>query len=366
MIRRIDRYVSRALVVRFVGANIVILGLYISFDAVKRLDQVQAGAVGEALSKIGTFYLYQVPLLMLDIAPVLFLLAAALVLVQMARNGELLVLKASGLSLHRALLPIFVIALLLASLAFWARENILPECHRRYQMLNQEFQASVAERFFVADPEQGFKMFVGSYDFGKQAAGQPCMSQVTVMKFHTTNVPKMVLEADTGTWGKGGGILLETVTIQQFDEKGAAQDPVAFPTKLLETSLTPYSFVRDQGDTLATRLPAMTLSELNERAIENPNVPQFSVMIQARLAGILTPFLLLMIGLPLLVGLEHPTQSRVLGAVICVLVAAAFHVLSFVCISMGTTQVIGPTAAAWLPAAIAGPPGLWFYSHMRT
>jgi lipopolysaccharide export system permease protein len=367
MVKQIDRYISRAFFLRFLGANAVILGLFISFDAIKRLDQLQKAAFGEALSKLFRLYVYQVPLLMLDITPTLLLLSAGLVVVQMARGGELLVLQASGISLRRAFLPVFAVAALVTAGMFCLRESVAPACSKKYQLLNVEVEESVETRFLIKDPRHGFDMFVGTYDFAREAAGQPCMSRVTIMEFYPSRVVKTVIEADSAAWGGEGDLLLERAMIQRFNESGAAVGkPDAMPAMHYKTSLTPYDFIRDNSDTMATNLPSLTTKELKEQMRRNPAVPLFSVMVQARRAALMAPFVLLLLGIPLLMAFEQSTQSCVLGGIICVLVAAGYHVASFVCISMGNTGVLSPAAAAWLPALSAMPVAVWLFFTMRT
>ena len=106
--------------------------------------------------------------------------------------------------------------------------------------------------------------------------------------------------------------------------------------------------------------------ELIARIKENPDVPAYRVMLHSRLASALSPFLLLLVGVPVLVGFENSLQSRFVGVIMCILVAGAYYVLTFVFGSMGNTGTISPVLAGWLPVLMTGVGGLWLFEAMLT
>ena len=362
--KRIDRYVSRAFLVRFIVTMVVICGLYLSFDALKRVDQLQKMTLRQAIPKIAAYYGYFFPARVLETIPPLLLIGAGLTLVQMSRDRELLTLKASGVSLQRVTAPLFLWTVAVAILVFWATERIVPACTRHYELLERDLDGKIANDLMLRDPKYSRSIFVGSYDYARGT-----MSRVQVIEFCDEagdNRMKTKIQADSGTWRQDGRIGLENVTIQEFDENGVVQGdqpaPV-LPTKLLETSLVPFDFVGAKQEAI---LPALALSELRRHVKANPNVPQFRVMLHSRLSTVLMPFLLLLVGIPLLVGYDRATESRVLAIVICTLVAAGLYVLSFVFVSLGNTGALNPTLAGWLHVLLVGPVGLWLFGSMRT
>ncbi len=360
--KRIDRYVACGFLLRFVIAHLVIFGLFVSFDALQRIDHLQKGAIEETLPRLLIYYALQFPTHILDTVPPLLLLAAGLMLVRMSRDGELLTLKASGISVHRVILPIFLCTVPVVTLVLWTRENVVPWSFREQELLDQEMDERVSGPFLLKDADQKAVIFVGRYDYSTHT-----MSRVCVMEFTSDGALNRTIEADSGGWLQEGGMYLETVSIEEFGKKaGSAKKPKVLLTKRIETSLTPYDFVRAKRNVMSTRLPALTTSELRQRIQHNPDSPYFRVMFHSRLAAPLGCFALLLIGIPLLIGFQHSTQSRALAAVVCVLVAGVVHVLSFVSLSMGITGLIDPVLAAWLPPGLAGALGLYLFGTMHT
>jgi lipopolysaccharide export LptBFGC system permease protein LptF len=214
----------------------------------------------------------------------------------------------------------------------------------------------------LKDPKYGFKLFIGGYEFASSK-----MSKLYFMEFHAGGAIKTLITADSGAWTPDGAIRLERATRQRFSESGAALGRAeALTGELMKTSLGPYDLVEARAELTTMRLPALTFSDLRRLTRENPRIPQFRVMLFGRLAEPLVPFLLLLVGIPLLVGFESSTESRLLGIVICILVAASFHLLSFVCMSMGNTGVLNPILAPLLPHLVLGPVGIYLFTTMRT
>ena len=367
IVKRIDCYLSRAFLVRFILSLAVICGLYLSFDALQRVDQIQKLSLRRAAPKVLAYYSYLFPARILDTVPPLLLVGAGLALVQMSCNRELLTLKASGVSLQRVTLPIFFWTLLVVILVFWGRESIVPLCTRNYELIERDLDGKTDDNLVLREPGSNRKLIVGSYDYAHGT-----MSQVRVIDFHDLEDSKKIkiktiIEAESGTWlSEEGRISLETVTIQHFDENGIAQGkqplPV-LPSKLVETSLVPFDFARAQREAI---LPSLTLSDLSRHVRSNPEVPRFRVMLHSRLAAPLMPFVMLLVGIPVLVGFHHSAESRVLAVIICALVAGGLYVLSFVFISMGNTGAIHPVLAGWLPVLLVGPAGIWLFRSMHT
>jgi len=360
--KQIDRYIVRRFLTRLIAANLLIFGLYVSFDAVKRIDQIQGANAGEAVSRLLAYYAYQLPTRVLDTIAPLLLVAAGLVLVQMSRDGELLVLKASGTSARRVALPVFASTLVVVVLVAVARESVVPWCFRKHELLKREIDGKVAGPFLLRDAKSGSKIFVDRYDFSSHT-----MSRVCLMDFYPGGGIRLITLADSGEWLPEGGMYLETVSIQEMGEAGnPIGKPAVLPTKMVDVGLTAYDFLEARRDVLSMRVPAMTLEQMRRRISRSPGNPRFRVMFHSRLVDPLGPFVLLLIGVPLLIGFEHRMRSRVLGAVLCILVAAGFHVVSFISISMGNTGLLDPILAAWLPPVLAGAAGSWMFSTMRT
>ncbi|MFP4027574.1 MAG: LptF/LptG family permease [Candidatus Brocadiia bacterium] len=372
--KRIDFLIVRGYIIRFVLILLIVFGLYVSFDAVNRLDHIKSESFREAVPRILTYYGYDFPNRATEGIDILLLVAAGLLLVQMSRRGELLTLKASGISLRRVALPVFLCTLPIVTIAFWAKEKVVPMTYRKQAILDRQMEKKVTGPFLLNDETFDYKLYVDSYDFARQR-----MKGVTLMAFSESGVIKLRIVSESGLWvrtdaeargnakTKANVVSLERVNIEHFDSNGEPEgQPEVRPVKRLKTSLTPFAFVRARQSAMSTRIPTMTFTQLVDHIQTEPNNPRFKLLLHSRIAGHASPFVLLLIGIPLLIGFEHTLQSRVLGAIVCIAVAGTYHVLSFVLASMGNTGLVPPVISAWCVPGLATAIGGWMFASMRT
>ncbi len=362
--KKIDRYVARAYIIRFVMAHVVIFGLYVSFDIMQRVEMFYGAEVHYSLSQVLVLYLYQVPGNLMNTVPPLLMLSAGLVFVHMNKNGELLTLKSCGVSVRRVALPIFVVTILFAATLGMARETVIPGLYIQRQLLENRIEGRVSGPFYLADHKHGYRLYVEDYDFTR---GE--MSNVTILLIYTDmRVPEKILQADLATWGEEDAIQLERVSVQEFDRDGGRMgDPEAHETKTWPTSLAESDFAdaQHQSSTI-DRAPAMTLASLRDGIEESPHNPRFKVLFHSRITDKLVPVILLLIGIPMLAGSGHNPQNRLIGALIAILITGAYYVLTFIAISFGNAGTINPALAAWAVPAAGSVLGFIMFSNMRT
>jgi lipopolysaccharide export system permease protein len=356
--KRIDCHIAWSFLVLFLGSLCLVGSLYAIFDLIKRLEEAQRAS----MATLAAYYGYLVPVFLVDIVPGLCLVSGGMVLVQMAKRRELLALKASGTSVHRATAPVLALALLVSIGAFAVRETIGPAFTRKQELLGRVLDGKVETQLLLADRQFGREVFVGEYSFAADA-----MKGVSVMEFHPDGVVKRVIQAPRAVWRPGSKLLLETAEVQEFDASGVPAAKVPPPdTMELETGLKPFDFVEATEQYSDTTSLYHTLPELRRAIQEYPDVPYFRVAYHSRLASLFSPMLLLLVGIPCLIGFERSINSLFLGVIICIAVAAGYYVVTFVLSSMGTAATISALLAGWLPAIIVGSAGLWLYESMLT
>ncbi len=359
VLKLVDRYVSRSFLQYFAGSVFLIAALYTTFDLLTRLDDIQDISPGQALSALAPYYARLVPVFLFDIVPALVLVAAGMVLVRMAKARELLALKASGTSVRRVIAPILLLALLISVAVFALRETLGPDLLREGQLVGRRVEDKVEKELLLSD--SGFKAYVGEYDFERST-----MTAVSLLELYPDGKLKRLTEADSGGWLSDGSIFLEGVTVQEFDPSGTAMEPVSFPSRKIETNLTPYDMIRAAEEGSDPSVLFRTLPDLWRQTKQSPGIPYFRVVFHQRLASFFSPIILLLVGIPCLVGFEHSVNSRSVGVILSIVVASALYALNFIFSSMGTTDTIHPVLAGWMPTAIVGGVGVWLYGSLRT
>lgn len=362
LIRRIDRYVSRSFLVPFVGILFLIFGLYVAFDLLKRVDDLKTLGAWEAMPILLRYYAYVFPVFILDSVPTVLVVAAGLALVQMARRRELLILKSSGVSLYRVMVPIFAWTLLVSAGGFWAKEHLVPQFVRNKDLAVRKLEQDLERSLVLRDEKHGFTLYVDEYAFSGGL-----MKKVSLLEFYPSGKIKRVIEADKGHHTGENAIEFKGVLIEGYDERGVKTGEIQEKVSLkVKTSLTRYDFVRAKEESMGGRSMFMDLQELAAKMKRQSDIPHFKVSFHSRLATAFIPFILLLIGMPVLIGFEHSAHSRFLGIMVCVFVSAAYYTMVFVCTSMGQTGVIDPVIAGWFPVIVGGSSGVFLFESMLT
>ncbi len=361
--KKIDRYVGWSFMSHFLGAVCLLGLLYVTYDLVKRLEDIQQAEIAVGAETVAAYYAYLLPVFIVETVPGFLLVAAGMVLVRMGRQRELLVLKASGTSIYRVVAPVFFWTFVVTATVFLFQETLGPRFAGNREMLERVLDGDVARELLVRDPQYNRRIFIREFDFPTQT-----MRDVSVMDFHAGSPLRLrqVIQGDSGSWGSADTIEMEAVEVRSFDEAGMLVQKSYSPTITIPTGLGPFDFVRaaeEEGDTIAM---SHTLRDLRRLMHRQPDIPHFRVLFHHRIASFFSPFILLLVGIPCLVGFEQAVGSRFLSVIISIVVAAGFYALGFVFTSMGETQTIPALLAGWLPTIAGSSLGLWLFQAMLT
>ncbi len=120
----LDKYILKSFIFPLLYCLVIFYLLFIVADLLGHLDEILKNKV--PLLILTRFYVSFSPLIFVQTAPIAALLATVYLLSAMNRNNELTAMKASGINLSAALLPIFIIGIILTLSIFYVNENIVP------------------------------------------------------------------------------------------------------------------------------------------------------------------------------------------------------------------------------------------------
>ncbi|MDH3518849.1 MAG: LptF/LptG family permease [Myxococcales bacterium] len=124
----------------------VLLVAYLLIDVMERLDWfARFHASG---GQVARFYAARLPLLASRVVPMALLVGTALLVSLLAVEGELIGMRACGISAPRALLPVLVLSMLVAPAYFVLRNVVVPRANALADELKQtEIKADFYQRF---------------------------------------------------------------------------------------------------------------------------------------------------------------------------------------------------------------------------
>ena len=127
MVRKLDRYLFISFLVPFVLCLVLILAMVIVVQTSLEIDDLWKYSGSESfMLLLGQYYLYSIPALATDIAPIITLSAAIVALLGLARHNELMAMQAVGISMKRITLPLIVAGILATVAAAYVQEVVVP------------------------------------------------------------------------------------------------------------------------------------------------------------------------------------------------------------------------------------------------
>ena len=129
MIGIVGRYVSQQLLLRFLLIVLGTVTLLQLFDLLSNSDDI-IKRQGSGLGPVLRYMMLRLPATISLAFPFSVLLAAVLTLIGLARNNEIMALKASGLSFYRLLVSLVPLALVLAAVDFVISDQLAPPALR--------------------------------------------------------------------------------------------------------------------------------------------------------------------------------------------------------------------------------------------
>lgn len=142
----IRRYLFRETLFSVLLIMLALLVVFSFFDMIQELESLGKG--NYTLPRIFAFVLLSAPGHVYEVVPVAVLIGSLYTLAQLARNSELVVLQASGMSIMRIGLPLLWVGILFGLLTFVVGELITPLSEKSAQRLRIKATHSIVAQEF--------------------------------------------------------------------------------------------------------------------------------------------------------------------------------------------------------------------------
>ncbi len=128
---------------------VLLAGFVIIFDAFTVFDLLGDIARNHVSTlTVLSYFRYLIPLMVYQLAPLATLVATLVSLAILAKNNEVIALKASGISLYRLVLPLLLAGLLVSGGLFLLDDTYLPYANQRQDALRNEIKGRPAQTYF--------------------------------------------------------------------------------------------------------------------------------------------------------------------------------------------------------------------------
>lgn len=347
----LDEYVIREFIKIFLLVLVSFLLLMLFFTFFELIGDIIRHHA--SLTLVVEYLLNLAPSMIYMITPLAVLIAALVVFGLMNRSSEITAMKATGISLYRIVLPIFVIASLLAIGLFVFNQYYVPQSNRRQQALRNIIQGKPAQTY--ARPGE-------TWIFGKRAPNEPR----TIFYYQyfdpdsNTFLNLSVFEFDPSTFSLVKRTYAQTASWDQKDHRWIFQDgwtrsfhgdettsyQTFEVTTLPEMVETPHYFekdIRPSSEMSFTQLRRY-IADLSQSGFDTVRL---RVELNRKLAYPLITLVMAVLAVPFALSMGKRGSVAGIGAAIGV--AIAYWVISGMFQAMGDVNMLPAILAAWSP-----------------
>ena len=327
--RILDKYILKEFLGPFLFGVAAFTAIFLGADTLLKIaDYVtKYGASSTAALKI---FILALPRIIVYTFPMAVLLGALMATSRLSGSSELIVMRTSGQSFSRLVMPIFILTFLISLCAVAFNEYVVPWTNRKYeQVINIEIKRNlnpgVTDHVILRDVQNGkiaHLLYARRYNPENKK-----LENITIQEFQNEAVIR-VENAPNAVW-KDGKWFMENGTIYDLGEDGISRT-MRFKNQFIPYGQSPETIQKEHKDYDDATAIVM---EIHRR---------FSLPFASFVFGL--------VGAPL--GVQRERSSSIGFGLSVVIIFVYYAVMTFL-EALGKGHVISAVAAVWLPNLIA-------------
>lgn len=351
--RIIDRYLTKSIILNFLGTLLVFSLLFILIDSASNLDEYIDRKV--SLDVIIEYYLWFLPVVLQQTIAIAYLIGCLLAYANLNTHNEIIALRAGGLNFWKLARPALSFALVISALMFYLNENYIPQAEERARAIKEEnFILEIDrkhDRTLITNLSfygmNNRLYFIDSFN-----PNSATLAGITIIGFDGKQNIKEKIVALEGVW-TGIAWKFKQCNITPFKNADGGPTRIKiYDEKLMDIKETPrdFTYQRQSVKYMNLRQLAGYIERFSNsgatRAVENLRVD-----LHSKIAYPFAPLIILLVGLPLVMisGQRRAQTFTALG--LAVMIGFLFYVANAVGLAFGKGGLLPPYVAAWLAPA---------------
>lgn len=326
---------------------------FLVFFVVELFERINAIIVYKApLYLILEYFLYTTPLFLSQTLPFSTLLAALITLGILARNNEVVAMKAHGVSTYRIMFPLLVLAASITALIFLFNETIVPYAARKASYIWSVKVKKEEERAFFKLNKIWYRGENFIYNIRLLDPKRNLLEGVTLYHFDEAFNLRQRIDADEAQW-HGNGWTFYRVAIRDFTPGGQVLTEI-YDERDIPIPERPEDFKKGMQDPTE-----MTYGELKEYVeqlkMDGYDSTRYVVDLHRKVSFPFLTLIMVLMGSPLALAASQGRGGGIAQAVGISIVIGFIYWLAFaVSVAMGHAGTFPPLLAAWAPNVFFG------------
>lgn len=342
--RILDRYIARNIATHTAIVLLVLLALFTFFAFMDELRDVGKGNYG--LAQAGQYVLLTIPRMITQMFPIAVLIGCMAGLGMLARQNELTVIRAAGVSLGRIVWSVMKIGLVMIILITILGEWIAPRSEHEAQVLRK---VSMSESIAFKGASGLWARDVDAFVNIREIRPDGTLSDITLYEFSDARHLRQTSHAQTAVFAKDHW-QLQNVTRNQFD--GGRVVPSRSDAEVWHTQLSPdlLSVVIVQPDAMSVMGLHRYVEYLKENGLQ---AERYQIAYWSKVAAPFISGVMIFLAIPFVFG-SLRSVSGAQRIVVGTLIGVAFYLLGQVTTYVTLVFELNPMVGALLPPVLFG------------
>ncbi|HLG21403.1 MAG TPA: LPS export ABC transporter permease LptG [Candidatus Manganitrophaceae bacterium] len=359
MMSIISRYVLKEYLKIFFMTLAALLAVYLAIDF---LEKIRKFSQKDAeLIWVARYFLYKLPKVVFDIAPLALLLATLLTLGTLSKNNEVVALKSAGVGVLRLSAPLLLFAALVSLLFFYLNGSLIPGTYKKARLIQQvkiekRDQGGLVQNkiWLRLDSRTLFNIELIHPD-------KTSMEGVNIYYLGADFSLPEEIEAQTLTYEKGEWTLSNGVH-RKFLPDGTVQFE-RFIRKPIPLDKKPEDFQRVSADPNEMTYEKLTsyIHRLNQDGFDST---RYQVDLRGKQAFPFVNFMMVLIGIPFALG-DRRSAGFARGVAMSLAMGLFYWLIYSMTLSLGHVAVFPPWLAGWGANILFLGAGIYFFLNIR-
>lgn len=336
----LSRHLRREFLRAFGLTLLAFVAIYVIAEFFDRLDDFLESSASP--SAVARAFLYKLPLITAQVAPLAVLAGALLGLGLLGRGNEFVAMRACGVSRWQIVVPLALVALLVTvGIVAW-NETLVPAAMQRWhQVWNQEIKRRRTATLFTGR-EFWYRGAAGLYNVERIAVRRRSLFGVTVYQLGNDFRPTRAIQIGAAVWREGRWELTEVRTYEFGGDvpRDTAGPPPGFT---LPEAFDDFRLVSVEPEEFSYRALRAQIASLRAKGVD---ASEALVDLHLKLALPAGSLVLMLLAVPLVAS---TTRASSLAAAVGLGFALGFgyFVLLAFCRALGQSGALPPLVAAW-------------------
>lgn len=358
--KHIDRYIAREFIKLFIFILMVFILLFLIIDFFEKIRMfIENSATAH---QIISFFFFEIPMIITQTIPAAVLLSALITTGMMSRHGEVIAMKANGLSLYRIALPMLYVSVLICLCSFFFYEVVTPYANEKAEYIRLvEVQKHQSLGTFKQD-QLWYKGRGAIYSIRLFDPGKNTLQGITIYYLDSSFRLRERIDAEKAQWENGGWYFQNILSTTFPPEDFPVMKHIDSKFVNIEQKPEDFKVIQKEADNMSFMELRKYVQKLESEGFDSV---RYRIGLYAKVSFPLVSIILTIIGISFSLRSERSggfMQSVGAG----LFIGFTYWIVHAFFISFGNSGTFPPILAAWMANILFSMAALFFFLRVRT